>query len=71
VQLAQYDYDLGARFCSFKYEILFMSEFLSPDELKTEMCAIKFHVQNKIRLQCSDVSAFDLAINNYNSEVHL
>ncbi len=31
-----------------------MSDCLSPEELKTKMCAIKLHVQNKIRVQHSD-----------------
>ncbi len=31
-----------------------MSECLFPDELKTKMCEIKLHVQNKIRVRHSD-----------------
>ncbi len=54
VELAQDAYDLAVEFCSFKYEFPFMSECLFPDELKTKMCEIKLHVQNKIRVQHSD-----------------
>ncbi len=54
MELAQDAYNLAVEFCSFKYEFPFMSECLFPDELKTKMCEIKMHVQNKIRVRHSD-----------------
>ncbi len=54
VELALEAYHVSVEFCSSKYEFTFMSECLFPDELKTKMCEIKLHVQNKIRVRRSD-----------------
>ena len=54
VELAQDAYYLAVEFCSMKYEFPFMLDCLSPEELKTNMCAKKLHVQNKIRVRHSD-----------------
>jgi hypothetical protein len=85
VESAQDAYDIAVEFCSSKYEFSFMSQCLFPDNLKTKMCEIKLHVQNKIRvrhsdalvdtseihLQRSNVSAFGSEATIHNSEIRL
>jgi hypothetical protein len=85
VELAREAYHVAVEFCSSKYEFTFMSECVFPDELKTKMCEIKLHVQNKIRvqhsdalvdnseirLQCSNLSACGSADTIDNSEIRL